>query len=84
LRLRVVNRFSEQAWQARTRRARADRRSASRRDAHRRQGYDANALREAVAECGASANIPEELDLDHFEGRSRQGLHRHPLMTMIA
>ena len=26
----------------------------------------------------------EELGLDHFEGRSWQGLHRHALMTMIA
>jgi hypothetical protein len=26
----------------------------------------------------------EELGLDHFEGRSWQGLHRHALMTMLA
>src|SRR6516164_4496886 len=28
--------------------------------------------------------MKEELGLDHFEGRSWQGLHRHALMTMIA
>ncbi|MCP1908835.1 hypothetical protein [Bradyrhizobium pachyrhizi] len=28
--------------------------------------------------------MEEELGLDHFEGRSWQGLHRHALMTMIA
>lgn len=28
--------------------------------------------------------LKEELGLDHFEGRSWQGLHRHTLMTMIA
>lgn len=28
--------------------------------------------------------MKEELGLDHFEGRSRAGLHRHALMTMIA
>jgi hypothetical protein len=28
--------------------------------------------------------MKEELGLDHFEGRSWQGLHRHTLMTMIA
>lgn len=28
--------------------------------------------------------MKEELSLDHFEGRSWQGLHRHALMTMIA
>lgn len=28
--------------------------------------------------------MKEELDLDHFEGRSWRGLHRHGLMTMIA
>ena len=38
---------------------------------------------------GGSASRPyqqlkEELGLDHFEGRSWQGLHRHALMTMIA
>lgn len=32
--------------------------------------------------AGASAD-EEELGLDHFEGRSWQGLHRHALMTMI-
>ena len=30
------------------------------------------------------SNLKEELGLDHFEGRSWQGLHRHALMTMIA
>jgi hypothetical protein len=29
-------------------------------------------------------HIKEELGLDHFEGRSWHGLHRHALMTMIA
>ncbi|MFK4608357.1 hypothetical protein ABIF57_007809 [Bradyrhizobium diazoefficiens] len=29
-------------------------------------------------------DMKEELGLDHFEGRSWQGLHRHALMTMIA
>jgi len=28
--------------------------------------------------------LKEELGLDHFEGRSWAGLHRHCLMTMIA
>jgi SRSO17 transposase len=28
--------------------------------------------------------LKKELGLDHFEGRSWQGLHRHALMTMIA
>jgi hypothetical protein len=28
--------------------------------------------------------MKEELGLDHFEGRSWHGLHRHALMTMIA
>jgi SRSO17 transposase len=32
----------------------------------------------------AHQQIKEELGLDHFEGRSWRGLHRHALMTMIA
>lgn len=32
----------------------------------------------------AHQQLKEELGLDHFEGRSWQGLHRHCLMTMIA
>ena len=32
----------------------------------------------------AHQQIKEELGLDHFEGRSWKGLHRHALMTMIA
>jgi hypothetical protein len=32
----------------------------------------------------AHQQLNEELGLDHFEGRSWQGLHRHALMTMIA
>jgi SRSO17 transposase len=32
----------------------------------------------------AHQQIKEELGLDHFEGRSWQGLHRHCLMCMIA
>src|SRR6476659_409660 len=32
----------------------------------------------------AHQQMKEELALDHFEGRSWQGLHRHALMTMIA
>jgi len=32
----------------------------------------------------AHQQLKEELGLDHFEGRSWQGLHRHSLMTMIA
>src|SRR6516162_1561975 len=32
----------------------------------------------------AGSPADEELGLDHFEGRSWQGLHRHALMTMIA
>ena len=32
----------------------------------------------------AHQQMKEELGLDHFEGRSWQGLHRHGLMTMIA
>src|SRR6266481_5822894 len=30
----------------------------------------------------AHQQMKEELGLDHFEGRSWQGLHRHALMTM--
>ncbi len=32
----------------------------------------------------AHQQMKEELGLDHFEGRSWAGLHRHALMTMIA
>jgi SRSO17 transposase len=32
----------------------------------------------------ADQQLKEELGLDHFEGRSWTGLHRHALMTMIA
>ena len=32
----------------------------------------------------AHQQLKEELGLDHFEGRSWMGLHRHTLMTMIA
>ncbi|MFG1307457.1 IS701 family transposase [Xanthobacter autotrophicus] len=32
----------------------------------------------------AHQQMKEELGLDHFEGRSWRGLHRHALMTMIA
>lgn len=32
----------------------------------------------------AHRQMKEELSLDHFEGCSWQGLHRHALMTMIA
>jgi SRSO17 transposase len=32
----------------------------------------------------AHQHLKEELGLDHFEGRSWRGLHRHALMTMIA
>jgi hypothetical protein len=32
----------------------------------------------------AHQQMKEELGLDHFEGQSWQGLHRHALMTMIA
>jgi SRSO17 transposase len=32
----------------------------------------------------AHQQLKGELGLDHFEGRSWQGLHRHALMTMIA
>jgi len=31
----------------------------------------------------AHQQLKEELGLDHFEGRSWHGLHRHALMTMI-
>ena len=35
--------------------------------------------------CGqAHQQLKEELGLDHFEGRSWTGLHRHALMTVIA
>jgi len=30
----------------------------------------------------AHQQMKEEIGLDHFEGRSWQGLHRHALMTM--
>ena len=32
----------------------------------------------------AHQQLKEELGLDHFEGRSWTGLHRHGLMTLIA
>jgi SRSO17 transposase len=32
----------------------------------------------------AHQQLKEELGLDHFEGRSWQGLHGHTIMTMIA
>jgi SRSO17 transposase len=32
----------------------------------------------------AHQQLKEELGLDHFEGRSSRGLHRHAMMTMIA
>ena len=32
----------------------------------------------------AHQQLKEELGLDHFEGRSWQGLHRYALMTMLA
>jgi SRSO17 transposase len=32
----------------------------------------------------AHQQLKKELGLDHFEGRSWVGLHRHALMTMIA
>jgi SRSO17 transposase len=32
----------------------------------------------------AHQQLKEKLGLDHLEGRSWQGLHRHALMTMIA
>jgi hypothetical protein len=38
----------------------------------------------AINDEQAHQQLKEELGLDHFEGRSWQGLHRHALMTMIA
>src|SRR5438128_11718531 len=32
----------------------------------------------------AHQQLKEELGLDHFEGRSWRGLHRHALMTLMA
>jgi hypothetical protein len=37
-----------------------------------------------VVEQKSVQQLKEELGLDHFEGRSWTGLHRHALMTMIA
>jgi SRSO17 transposase len=46
---------------------------------------DTNAIIKARWICEqAHQQMKEELGLDHFEGRSWQGLHRHALMTMIA
>jgi SRSO17 transposase len=41
-------------------------------------------LRTLAASEQAHQQLKEELGLDHFEGRSWQGLHRHALMTIIA
>jgi SRSO17 transposase len=54
-----------------------------------RQGLTARKLSWAVIKARwiceqAHQQMKEELGLDHFEGRSWQGLHRHALMTMIA
>ena len=34
--------------------------------------------------AAAAREVKEELGLDHFEGRSWRGLHRHALLTLIA
>src|SRR5690242_20046178 len=39
---------------------------------------------QGAVDLRAGLQLKEELGLDHFEGRSWQGLHRHALMTMIA
>jgi SRSO17 transposase len=44
----------------------------------------AGAIKERWVCEQAHQQLKEELGLDHFEGRSWTGLHRHALMTMIA
>src|ERR1041385_6110506 len=39
---------------------------------------------QGAVDLRAGLQLKEELGLDHFEGQSWQGLHRHALMTMIA
>jgi SRSO17 transposase len=41
-------------------------------------------LTHKTSDSPAHQQLKEELGLDHFEGRSWIGLHRHALMTMIA
>src|SRR6266550_3374553 len=48
------------------------------------QGSATSARRRGLVDWRTQDVGREELGLDHFEGRSWQGLHRHALMTMIA
>src|ERR1700724_1150615 len=48
-----------------------------------RSGTQGKLKARSICEQGPQ-QLKEELGLDHFEGRSWQGLHRHALMTMIA
>ena len=72
------------------RRGLADRRTADvgREESGQSIGQDRAAHIAAQRKRDGSANrrhqqLKEELGLDHFEGRSWQGLHRHALMTMM-
>lgn len=44
----------------------------------------AAAIRRAGRASKRTSQLKEELGLDHFEGRSWTGLHRHAPMAMIA
>jgi hypothetical protein len=52
--------------------------------AHSRRPIDMMRLGRSMRVFQAHQQMKEELGLNHFEGRSWIGLHRHALMTMMA